>query len=289
MPLLDKETIRGIAGDFADNSPANRVSAEIAIRPDLAGMRIYQRPLVGFASATDPLFEEMLRPEIIGDHFVTPVGWLPGALSVISFFMPFTDAVVDSNRIDPILPSDEWLHGRIEGQGAVNALGAVLVREMESAGYQAIYPSSSERFWSWAKPAGINTRGMRVPGHTSNWSERHIAYACGLGTFSLSMGLITEKGTAGRFGSVVTTMPIPADVRPYAKHDEYCTRCGVCAKHCFVDAITLENGKNKNICELLLDERKIQYKPRYGCGKCNVNVPCERKNPTRRAAVTVAE
>ena len=35
-------------------------------------------------------------------------------------------------------------------------------------------------------------------GYFSNWSERHIAYAAGLGTFSLSDGFIIERGIAHR-------------------------------------------------------------------------------------------
>lgn len=33
----------------------------------------------------------------------------------------------------------------------------------------------------------------------SNWSERHAAYVCGLGTFGLSKGLITDKGMGRTF------------------------------------------------------------------------------------------
>jgi len=35
-------------------------------------------------------------------------------------------------------------------------------------------------------------------GQFSNWSERHIAYVAGLGTFSLADSFITEKGAANR-------------------------------------------------------------------------------------------
>ena len=281
MPF-DKNALRRIAEIYVEQSENNRVGPDAAIRPDLAGLRLYDAPLMGIASADDPCFEEMRKPGIIGSHFVAPEEWLPGAKSVISYFLPFADRVIESNRKTDILPSDEWLHGRIEGQAMVNSLGAHLVEELQKAGYDAIFPSTSGRFWSWAKPAGTNHLGMDVPGHTSNWSERHIAYACGLGTFSLSMGLITEKGTAGRFGSVVTSMPLAPDRRPYTRYDEYCTHCGACVRNCFVNAISLDKGKDKGICEVLLDERKIQYKPRYGCGKCNVNVPCERRIPSRR-------
>ena len=43
----------------------------------------------------------------------------------------------------------------------------------------------------------------KVGDYASNWSERHVAYVCGLGTFGCQ-GLITSKGLAGRFGSIIT-------------------------------------------------------------------------------------
>ncbi len=56
----------------------------------------------------------------------------------------------------------------------------------------------------------------------SNWSERHVAYISGLGTFSLSKGIITEKGMAGRLISLVTDAPLPPTPRAYTELYEYC-------------------------------------------------------------------
>ena len=39
--------------------------------------------------------------------------------------------------------------------------------------------------------------------------------------------------------------------------------------------ISLENGKDHLICSKFLKTTKEKYKPRYGCGKCQINVPCE--------------
>ena len=73
---------------------------------------------------------------------------------------------------------------------------------------------------------------------TSSWSERHVAFVCGLGTFGLSKGLITEKGICGRFGSVVTTAELPRTERPYTGIYEYCIQCRACARNCPVGAIS---------------------------------------------------
>jgi len=52
-------------------------------------------------------------------------------------------------------------------------------------------------------------------GLASNWSQRHIAYAAGLGTFSLSDGFITPKGIAMRCGSVVCDAALSPTLQVY--------------------------------------------------------------------------
>ena len=62
-------------------------------------------------------------------------------------------------------------------------------------------------------PGGIFKMFRNEKGMYSNWSERHIAYAAGLGTFSLSDGFITERGIAHRCGSAVVGLELPASPR----------------------------------------------------------------------------
>jgi epoxyqueuosine reductase QueG len=80
---------------------------------------------------------------------------------------------------------------------------------------------------------------------------------------------------AGRIGSIVTSLHLNPDVRKYEGIYEYCSQCGACIKQCPVNAISFENGKNHEMCCEFLDTTKQKYKPRYGCGKCQVSVPCE--------------
>ena len=75
---------------FFENSPDNLVPEEDAIRPDLAGMRIYDTPIFGIAAASDCIFREFLNDKVIGREFLLPEKWLPDAQSVISFFVPFS-------------------------------------------------------------------------------------------------------------------------------------------------------------------------------------------------------
>ena len=59
----------------------------------------YRKPLVGFASAQDPLFDQM--KEIIGPHHMHPTELLADAQTVISFFLPFAKTIITANRTSP--------------------------------------------------------------------------------------------------------------------------------------------------------------------------------------------
>ena len=279
--MLQKNDLLAMAEDFVANCPQNRINEEQALRPDLVGLRIWDSPIMAVASSEDALFADLCRPEVIGEHFRLPKEWLPGAKTVISYFFPFSEAVRKPNRADPGWPALEWLHGRIEGQLVIEAWNAHLSKVIEQTGFKAVVPIFAEEFRIRRQEAEPDGKPS-MPNFSSNWSERHVAYVCGLGTFGLSAGLITSKGIAGRFGSLVTDMPIEPDTRPYTSHTEYCTRCGECIQKCPVKAISLEKGKEHPICAPFLAKTKNVHAPRYGCGKCQVAVPCERRIPPRR-------
>ena len=158
------------------------------------------------------------------------------------------------------LPATEWLYGRIEGERFNVALREFVVHLFIDAGYDAAAPALDARY--------------NVTNRRSNWSERHVAYIAGLGTFSLSCSLITKQGSAGRLGSVVVSAELAPTPRTYQSVDEYCTRCGSCIPRCPPLAIT-ERGKDHAVCSDYLDRVKVRYSPRYGCGKCQTGVPCE--------------
>ena len=104
----------------------------------------------------------------------------------------------------------------------------------------------------------------------------------GLGTFGLSVHLITAKGVSGRIGSIITDAEIEPTPRLYGDDVyAYCISCGACAAMCPVDALDLKTGKDFQTCWEYLEETKIRFKPRYGCGKCQLTVPCEKGIPVR--------
>jgi epoxyqueuosine reductase QueG len=277
-PISKNDLIQSMI-QFTKEAKENHVAEDLALRPELSGMTMYVEPLLAVAAAEDPLFAQLQAPEAIGPHFMLPESWLPGAKSVLSFFSPFTDQVIEANLREPTEVPAEWLHARIEGQIFISAMTTHIRDLVTGAGYECVIPPMDKRFWGNGSPARVNEDGSSVPGFTSNWSERHIAYVCGLGTFGLSRGLITPRGMAGRFGSLVTTMPIEADQRPYNRYDEYCVKCGACIRQCPAKAITLEEGKAQIPCSAFCDEVRTKHTPRYGCGKCSVGVPCTRGIP----------
>lgn len=282
---LTREDLLQAARAFLSQPGENQVGPAEAISPALAGLPLFAPPLLGISGAEDPLYDELTAPEAVGPWLLTPVQWLPGACSVLSFFFPFSPQVARSNRQDGQLPSSAWLHGRVEGQALLFRLARRLMDLLARSGWRAVCPCLDPRFASMEHP-GTDRRFPPQAAYTSRWSERHAAYISGLGTFGLSAGLITEKGTCGRFLSLITDLPLPPAPRPYSGLYDYCTRCGACARRCPVGAISLEGGKDHIACAYYVDLTMTLCAPRYGCGKCQTGVPCQSRIPAQKPAGT---
>lgn len=265
------------AAKFVENSEYNYISKEIAISENVVGLKIFNEPIFGVSSADDEYFRLLKNPSIIGNHFLLPEEWLPGSKTVISFFLPFTEDVRSSNRIDRLWPSEGWGHGYIEGQILVKELSKFLASELVEAGYNSLIPYTDSRYWTQNMPKEDSVHPELS--FTSNWSERHVAFVSGLGTFGLSKGIITEKGMAGRLSSIITELYLTPTKRKYSDILEYCSMCGSCIINCPPRAITMEDGKNHIRCSKYLNAITKKYKSRRGCGKCQVNVPCESRIP----------
>ena len=254
---MDQRELIGFLGSFLDDSPLNRIE-EIGIN------RIFDEPLVGIADAKDSLFIKLKEPEVIGPNHLLPLEWLSEAESVISYFLPFSKPMRKANY-SPGLPATEWVYGRIEGEICNEGLRKHLVSEFLCQGYSALAPALDSRL------AQVKKR--------SNWSERHVAFIAGLGTFGLSKLLISAKGCAGRYGSIIVSQKLQPTPRSYQDVYEYCTKCWQCIERCPSGAIKKE-GKDITICSKYGDTViKPRFAPRYGCGKCQTTVPCEAGIP----------
>ncbi len=278
--------IKKIIQDFYMENDDNRIKADVALDSELVGMKIFDDPLIGVVKANDPIFELYSdKYEIMYHKFIRPSDWLESAKTVVSVFLPYSAEVKAGNGRDLRRPSLEWLHGRYEGQLFINKLTSFVKSELEAQGIECVAPSIDKRLAIniGTKKEGYKIRETKLSNDDfwSSWSERHVAFAAGLGTFSLSKNIITEKGSAGRLTSFITNMQFDATERHYKEVNEYCTFCGKCVQNCPVNAIDYEKGKMHTVCSNYLDWVYKKFEPRYACGKCQVVVPCQDKIPEK--------
>jgi epoxyqueuosine reductase len=274
--------------DFVRESPSNRL-------PSFGSEPIFDEPLIGFADSEDPIFQEYKK--IIDEFYLTPREAFEAGLrekgiaidsavhlSVVSFTLPISKATRLSLRRESEVPSLRWNHARFQGQDFINELSRHIISMIEDRGFHAVAPEI-EKFFAFKNLE----RGL-----ISNWSQRHVAYAAGLGTFSLNDGFITPGGMAMRCGSVVTDMELPVSSRPYRNHLDNCLHyrcgsCGRCIQRCPAGAIS-EKGHDKNKCrEYVFNTTKLKLKqsghfegfigPYAACGLCQTKVPCESMIP----------
>lgn len=278
---IDRDRIVREIFELSERTYGVTLQAGKGVQNKYVGTRLYEEPIVGFGSASDDLYTKYKEAGVIGPWHMSPEEWLPGAKTIISVFLPFSEEVLASNRKMRVVGSKLWAYARVEGQAYIATLTGAIRDWLQENGMNACAPCIDPRFGQLQAGKGSITGYDEIDEHTfgSRWSERHAAYVCGLGTFGLSKGLITEKGMAGRFTSIIIDAYYEPDERAYSGIYDYCIRCGACIDRCPVKAITLENGKDHNQCLKNVNLSAVIHHPRYGCGLCQVGVPCERCNP----------
>lgn len=256
----------------------------------------FDEPLIGFSSATDTLFTEYKT--VIGEFHLTPGElvsvstpedqWLPA--TVISWVLPISEQTRATNRRETVYPSRQWAQTRTFGEQLNSALRRHIVAWLTERGCRAAAPQ--------LMPAWREMPESAV-GIASSWSERHAAYAAGLGTFSLNDALITPRGIAHRLGSVITDLKLEPSGRLYTERRSNCLyyregTCGACIARCPVGALSC-NGHDKNICrEYVYGTVPKAVNERYGvtasgCGLCQTNVPCEGRIPAGKKPYPLVE
>ena len=296
MPPTTSEAVQADPAQFVADaikelvrtSPENRLSF-------MDDYVMWAEPLVRFADGDDPIFDDYKT--IIAPTHLTPrealaraygksPDDLPARLSVISWILPASAGARESNRLETRVPSRLWSHTRHYGEEFNVALRRHIVDLLTGLGYMAAAPFLQPYFTTYSNEQGPY----------SNWSERHMAYAAGHGTFSLTDALITEAGIAHRCGNVVTDLALPPSPRtatgPYANClFDVGVNCRACIIRCPADAIS-EQGHDKNKCQAYLvsigyssEALKAGYdvdSSVAGCGLCQTKVPCEFQNPVTR-------
>lgn len=223
----------------------------------------YREPLVGFSSADDPLYTGI--KETVGDFHLYPQDILPEVKTVISFFIPFSQKVVQANRAVWPEVAKKWVLSYHDCNSLINKISEQLAQSLREKGYAAGTVVSTGSF---------DTERM-----VASWSHRSAAYIAGLGSFGLNRLLITEKGCAGRYGTVFASAEIAPTPRTGKEYCLYKTKgtCRYCVEKCPIHALSLDSQKDmqRRPC---MEQCEIPSEYRGGlgaecCGKCGVG-PC---------------
>jgi epoxyqueuosine reductase QueG len=252
------------------------VAAAIVDRMAAPGTRTRWRPpLVAYASARDPMFAELKRA--VRDTHAMPGDLLPGARSVIAWFLPFDRSVPRSNRPGR-LASDEWQYAYVETNALIATVSERLAAGLRERGYQAATQAATKNF---------DTDSLM-----SDWSHKHVAWIAGLGQFGIHRMLITSSGSAGRLGSLVTTAPLEPTPRSTQPACLYLLdgSCVACLERCPVGALAVDDF-DRHVCWGLCCENGEKHKGtglEDACGKCLSVVPCTSIDPAAARAATAS-
>lgn len=279
--------------NYVAGSPNNRLTG-------YGDEPLFEEAFIGFADGDDPVFQEFKNDTMVGEFHLTPGEALPEyllrqgkkniikqprRLSIISAVFPFTKSIRISNSDESVVGSAKWNAAHHAGFAFVEDCLQSVANLLEELGYVSVVPA-------YTKPL---VEIMSVHGITSDWSEKHIAYAAGLGTFSLNGGLITAKGKAVCICSLITELSLPATPRPYKNHTAYCLfyQDGSC-KHCIsrcpsgaisekgYDAVKCLNYNTKSLCAIIKESGREGYPDDHIiCGLCETMVPCENRIPAK--------
>lgn len=230
---------------------------------------VWGQAQVAVADADDPRFLDLKIQ--VGPGHLLPQDLLPGARSIICYFLPFARSIGRSNKPgDPC--SDEWAYAYLETNRLINHLNAVIQEELARQGYRAAVTPATHNF---------DEKTL-----LSDWSHRHIAVIAGLGTLGLNRMLITDQGCCGRVGSLATDMEIdPASPEAYSGclyfYNESCRQC---ITNCTQGALQIDGFDRHKCYGLLLKNAGIHQEKGFAdaCGKCLSNVPCSFVNPVKK-------
>ncbi len=287
--------------DFSASSELNRLPAECG------GGRIFSDPLIGVARGDDHIFEKLKT--VVAEEHLTPVEmWLKSGLPdneglamhlrIVSIVFPYSGEIREQGkRVRGDMPPEIYCVARNLADGFIRSALDTVACLCREHGYRAIAGIGSPVYQLLS-----NGGSGRI---YANWSERHVAFAAGMGTFSLHEALITEAGCNVRIGSVITDGPFEVTPRtgdePYANCLHFAEgTCGECIDKCPAGAIT-RDGHDKHRCRLHLRRVREEMCARpllstlrvkhlrinnedrttfsVGCALCQFGVPCSDKNP----------
>ena len=224
---------------------------------------IWQEPIVGFADANGSYISSL--KEIVAPAHKLPGDFMENPNIVISYYIPFTPELAALNmNVEGNMAAQEWSDAYNLTNIMIADISQYIADLLNEMGYRAVAPT------------GVVFDKQLI---LSNWSQRHIAYAAGLGTFGINNMLISEKGCCGRYGSVIADIPVEPD---QILTEERCLykkngSCKKCVQNCFAGALTTEGFDRKKCFEIcMLNDAKTGADV---CGKCDIDIPCAFKAP----------
>jgi epoxyqueuosine reductase QueG len=292
-----KETAETLTCGF----PLNRFPEEYGGGP------VFASPLIGVAQGNDSIFE--LFKKVVGPDHLTPAElWrqaelpdrddLEDQLRVVSVAFPYSQKVREAGRKSTGgMPPEIYCLARNWANHIIAGVMTELAGSLNEQGFSAAVGVGNSPY---------NIHLKKDPYRVySNWSERHIGFAAGLGSLGLHAGLITEAGSNIRLGSLVTDAPL--EVTPRSSDDPYhnCLfhvngSCGACIARCPGGAVS-EQGHDKTKCKKYGGKVSVNMKKgklfsllrtrfqringidkeqrETGCALCQFGVPCSDRNP----------
>lgn len=305
--------------DLFDSSELNRLP------PEYGGHRIFEKPTIGVAAGDDPIIDRF-KAVVAPAHLTPAEMWsksasakrkgrdehpfgrpmpdagactdpaeLSARLKVLSIVFPYTRSILKDGsrslrRTQLAGLALNWAHV------FHTEVYEKTARFFVERGHRIMVPQQS-RFYS------VLLR-LSHPHVVSAWSERHYAFAAGLGTFGLAEHLITEHGCNVRLASFLTDAPL--EITPRVSDDPFANclyyargTCAKCVARCPGRALT-RGSHNKLLCELVRQKesarvgkelapflkpirRSFMYVPveehPIGCAICQYDVPCMDRNP----------
>lgn len=224
----------------------------------------YREAIIGVVSADDPGFAAL--SSLTGFNHFLPGDLLPGARSIVCFFLPFSPDIVIANQAHKDSVAREWAVAYVETNMLIGQITSGLIEKLRQNGIQAA-----------AEPATGNFDYSVLKSH---WSHKSIAVMSGIGSFGLHQLVITDAGCAGRLGSFVVDVDLPVSKPPQKERCEYYATgaCLDCVLACPVQALAEDEHFNRQVCwQQCL--RNGEYFQDLGddvhiCGKCAVLGPC---------------
>jgi len=258
---MDLETLREFARSFV---------AEEGGKPDTG---FWREPLV-VSAPVDGRFDVL--PKVAFHEHIHPRDLLPGAGSVVVFFIPFTKELVRENKRGD-RPCRNWGVAYVKTNDLIGRMSEAMSALLAADGFQCGLTPATHNFDESVLMA--------------RWSHKHLGCLAGLGRFGTHHMLITSAGCAGRLGSFVTEAELGD--HPLIRTEEACLlkagkKCGKCMKVCPVQALG-EEGFFRRRCWDRLHENRHSLESfadlpvsTHVCGKCAAMMPCSFQNPVEK-------